>query len=159
MSRGPDGSRTRDIASARRRGSRRTAAARARQEQRRRLRTVERKHTKGFLRLATRVARRSAKNSGWKVEVERVDGSTGRRTLVRWTEAVVQLVPAEISIRFSLAGKRGSGSSNAIRVYAGRRLVRPCPADVLQSGDGRAFVVWLRDVLSAAAQQSPGNNK
>ena len=78
---------------------------------------------------------------------------------MRWTEAVVQLVPAEISIRFSLAEKRGSGSSNGIRVYAGRRLVRPCPADVLQSGDGRAFVAWLREILSAATQRSPGNNK
>ena len=156
MSRGPDGSRTRDITSARRRGSRRAAAAHVQREKRRRLRATERKHVRSFLRLAARVARRSARDSGWKVQVERRDGGTGRRALVRWTEAVIQLVPAEISVRFSLGDKRGSGSFSTIRVYAGRKLVRPCSAEVLQSGDRRAFTAWLEESLGRAADLSPG---
>jgi hypothetical protein len=159
MSRGPDGGRTEDIGSARRRGSRRAAAAHARQEQRRRLRAIERKHTRRFLRLAARVAKRSSGKFGWKVQVERTGGGGWPWGLVRWTEAVVQLVPMEVSVRFSLADKRGSSSSNAIRVYAGRRLVRPCPAQLLQSGDRRAFAAWLGETLVVAAKRSPGSGE
>jgi hypothetical protein len=154
MSRGPDGDRTRDIASARRRGSRRAAAARVRQEQRRRLRVIERKHASGFLSVAVKVARRSARDFGWKVHVERMEGARGRWGLPRWSVAVVQLVPSEISVRFALADNRGSNSSNAIGVYAGRKLVRPCPAQLLESGDRRAFAAWLGETLIVAAQRS-----
>lgn len=155
MSRGYDGGRTGDISSARRKGSRRAAAARVQREQRRRLRMIERKHTRRFLRLAGRVAKGRARNSGWKVEIERTDGATGRGAFVRWTEAVVQLVPVEISVRFSLADKRASGSSSTIRVYAGRKLVRPCPVELLQSGDRQGFAAWLDESLGVAAERSP----
>ncbi len=157
MSRGPDGARTGDMGSARRRGSRRAAAAHARQEQRRRLRAIERKHARRFLWFATRVAKRSARKFGWKVQVERTGGTEGRWGRVRWTEAVVQLVPVKISIRFSLADKRGSSSSGAIGVYAGRKLVRPCPAQLLQSGKRRAFAAWLGETIVLAAKRSPGS--
>ncbi len=159
MSRGPDGGRTGDMGSARRRGSRRAAATHARQEQRRRLRALERRHTRRFLWLAARVAKRSARKFGWKVQVERTGAAGGPWGLVRWTEAVVQLVPVEVSVRFSLADKRGSSSSNAIRVYAGRKLVRPCPAQLLQSGDRRAFAAWLGETLMVAVERSPASGE
>jgi len=154
MSRGPGGGRTRDIASARRKGSRRAAEARIRQEQRRRLRAVERKHTRQFLRVAAGVARRSARGFGGKVRVERSGGASGLRGRLRWTEAVLRLSPVEISVRFNVADKRGSGSSNAIRVYVGRTLVRPCPSELLQSGDRRAFTAWLGETLELAVERS-----
>ncbi len=159
MSRGPDGGRTGDIGSARRRGNRRAAAALARQEQRRRLRATERKHTRRFLWVAARVARRSARRFGCKAQVERLGGAAGPRGLVSWTEAVIRFAPVDVSVRFNLADKRGSGSSNAIRVYAGRKLVRPCPAELLQSGDRRAFAAWLGETLGLAVQRSTGSGK
>ncbi len=159
MSRGPDGGRTRDIASARRRGSRRAAAGHAQREKRRRLRGIERKHTRRFLWVAVRVARRSARGFGWKVQVERMGGATGPRGLLNWTEAVVQLAPVDVSVRFNLTDKRGSGSSSAIRVYAGRKLVRPCPADLLQSGNRRLFAAWLGETLGLAAERSPASGE
>ena len=159
MSRGPGGGRTRDIASARRKGSRRAAAAHVRQEQRRRLRAIERKHTRRFLSVAAKVAKRTAKGFGGQVQVEWLGGGTGPRRLVHWTEAVVQLAPMDISVRFTLADKRGSGSSNAIRVYAGQKLVRPCPAELLQSGDRRAFAAWLRETLGLAVERSPSSGE
>ncbi len=154
MSRGPGG-RTADIASARRKGSRRAAEARVRQEQRKRLRAGERKHARRFLRVAARVARRRVRDFGGRVRIERLGGATGLRGLLRWKEAVVQLAPVDVSVRFTLADKRGSGSSNAIRVYAGRKLVRPCPEELLQSGGRRAFAAWLDDALGMAVDRAP----
>lgn len=152
MSRGFDGTPKGDLNSARRKKDRRVAAAEAQRERSRRLRVTERKHTRGFLRPAVGIARGSAKDLGWKVRVERT-GVAGRRALVRWTEAVVQLDPVDISIRVSLGDKRGSGAASTIRVHAGRKLVRTCPTELLQSGDGRAFVTWLSESLEVAAKR------
>jgi hypothetical protein len=154
MSRGPGGIRTKDINSARRRGSRRAAEARARREQRRRERAAERKHLRGLLKPAVRAARTKAREHGWEVRLERTKVSKGRWGRPSWTEAVIELPPSDVSIKFSVAGQKGSGSSNSIRVYAGRKLIRPCPSELLRSGDRRAFVAWLGEALTLAAERS-----
>jgi hypothetical protein len=153
MSRGLDGAPRGDIASARRKRDRRTAAAQAERERRRRRKVTERRHAKGFLRPAVRVAKSVARGLGGKVLVERT-GAGGRRAPVRWSVAVVDLAPMDISVRFDLADKRGSGAGSTIRVYAGRKLLRACPEELMRSGSGREFGEWLREGLDAAAKRS-----
>ena len=153
MSRGLDGNPRGDITSARRKKERRAAAAQAQREKRRRLKVTERKHARGFLRTASAVANSRARDAGWKVRTERTDAA-GNKAVFRWSEAVVQLAPVDISIRFSLGDKRGTGSSSTIRVHAGRKLIRTCPAELIQSGNRREFADWMSESLDVAVKRS-----
>lgn len=107
-----------------------------------------------LLRVAVGVARQSARDFGGRVKIERSGAEKGVLGLTQWTEAAVRLEPADVSVLFTLAARRGSGSSNSIQVRVGRRLVRPCPEELLQSGDRRSFAEWLRQVLELAIERS-----
>ncbi len=153
MSRGFDGNPKGDLNSARRKKDRRAAIAQAQREKRRRLKITERKHASGFLRVAVKAAKDCARDLGWGLQVERTDA--GSKALFRWSEAVIQLVPVDISVRFVLGDKRGSGAATTIRVHSGRTLIRACPEELLQSGDGRAFATWLSECLTVAVERLP----
>jgi len=154
VSRGFDGNPKGDLNSARRKKDRRAAIAAAQREKRRRLKITERKHASGFLRVAVKAAKDCARDHGSNVQVERMGDAAGSKVLFRWSEAVIQLVPVDISIRFVLGDKRGSGAATTIRVHSGRKLIRACPEELLQSGDGRAFAEWLSECLDVAAKRS-----
>ncbi len=152
MSRGFDGNPKGDMNSARRKKERRAAVAQAQKEKQRRLKVSERKHAAGFLGVAARAAKTCAGDHGWSVQVERTDA--GSKALFRWSEAVVQMAPVDISVRINLGDKRGTGSPTTIRVQAGRKLIRACPEELLRSGDGRAFRAWLGEALDLAVKRS-----
>ncbi len=156
MSRGFDGNPKGDMNSARRKKDRRAAIAQAQREKRRRLKATERKHAGGFLKHAISIATKIARESGWKVLVEKSAGH-GSKALLRWNDAVVQLDPVDISVRFNLGDKQGTGAASTIRVQAGRKLIRTCPELLLQSGDGHEFAAWLTESLAAAAKRSASN--
>jgi hypothetical protein len=153
VSRGRDRSGTGSIDAARRRQTRRTAAARVLRAQKERLRAAERKHTRVFLSSTIKLARRYARSTGSNVRVERDGGGRGWRSHFSWTQAVVELPPTRIVIQFNVAGKSGSGGSSAIHVRLGRRLVSPCPLDLLQSGDRGQFTKWLEEALRMASER------
>ncbi len=154
MSRGLDGNPKGDLTSARRKKDRRAAIAQAQKEKLRRLKAIERKHAGGFLRVALGPAKKCAGDHGWNVQVRKMADAAGSKALLRWSEAVVQIDPADISVRFSLGDKRGFGSPSTIRVQAGRKLIRACPEELLRSGDGRAFEAWLSEALELAVRRS-----
>jgi hypothetical protein len=95
-----------------------------------------------------------ARDSGSTVEVERTDAETGRTSRLRWTRAVVLLSPLGVSVQFSVPEKGSSSTSSSIHVRTGRELVRPCPAELLRSGDRRAFRKWLENNLRVALKRS-----
>lgn len=121
-----------------------------------RLRANERKNVKKYLRPAVGVARKSAEEHGFEVQIERTNGATGWKQLFRWTEAVIRLGPVDISVRFELADKQSPASLSTIRIYAAHTLLRTCPADLLQSGDEQAFETWLSRHLEKAVKRSRG---
>jgi len=156
MSRGFDGNPKGDMNSARRKKDRRAATAQAQKEKQRRLMVTERKHAAGFLKPAVSAATKVARDSGWNVRVEKTAGK-GSKSLLRWNDAVVQVAPVDISVRFSLGDKSGTGSPSTIRVQAGHKLVRTCPEQLLRSGDGHEFAAWLTESLAAAAKRLAPN--
>jgi len=138
---------------ARKRG-RRAANARAEKARRERERARDRKHVGAFLPVAARTAKKAASAVGATASARRIDEATGKSALFRWTQAVVEFPPTEISIRFQRPVKPIPGVLNSVGVHIGRRLFRPCPAPLLQSGDRRAFADWLAESLEAAFERS-----
>jgi hypothetical protein len=157
VSRGRSGTGVGNIDAARRKRTRRAAAVRVERAKRERLRVAERRHARRFLPCAVRIARRHSRSAGWSMHVERNGGGTGLRRWFGWNQAVIQLAPCGISIHFTLADRRGSGSATAASVRLGRQLVRPCPSEILQSGNRRAFAEWLEDGLKAASERLGGS--
>lgn len=86
--------------------------------------------------------------------MERTGGGGGWRGRARWAEAIVELVGPGVSLFLSPGDRSGSGGTSTIDVRIGRRRVSVCPPEIIQSGDRRAFVEWLDDALSAAAERA-----
>jgi hypothetical protein len=148
-----------DVGTFQRKRGRRTAAARAEKARREKERARERKHVGAFLPAAVRTAESAAKAGGATVSVQRSGGGTGLTARLRWTQAVIELPPTEISIRFQRPVEPAPGVLNGVGLHIGRRLFRPCPAPIIQSGDGKAFAAWLAESLEAAFARSTGERE
>ena len=88
----------------------------------------------------------------------RITGSAMPNRFIRASIRLRTLGGREFTYRASAVTDSYNGYYE-IRVYAGRKLVRPCPADLLQSGNRRLFAAWLGETLGLAAERSPASGE